>query len=100
MSKTITIYDPPSGWRYGFPREYEPLLGETIEQTLLRDGYPQSEIDAGMAQYVRFWEKSLCPHEWSGWHYHHNGGGEFENSWRECIVCGLIEKKYRGGNNG
>lgn len=61
MSKIITIYDPPSGWRYGFPREYKPLSGETIEQTLLRDGYPQKEIDAGGAEYVRFWERDDIP---------------------------------------
>ena len=39
------LYDPPAGWRYGFPKEYKPLEGETIEETLLRDGYPQFEID-------------------------------------------------------
>jgi hypothetical protein len=48
------IYDPPSGWMYGFPKPYQPLEGETLEQTLLRDGYPQKEIDIGMANYVRF----------------------------------------------
>jgi len=52
----ITIYDPPSGWRYGFPREYKPLPGESLEQTLLRDGYPQKEIDNAGADYCRFWE--------------------------------------------
>ena len=50
----MLIYDPPSGWRYGFPRAYKPLKGETLEQTLLRDGYPQREIDNGMAKHVRF----------------------------------------------
>ena len=54
----ITIYDPPSGWRYGFPREYKPLPGESLEQTLLRDGYPQKEIDNAGADYCRFWEIS------------------------------------------
>ncbi len=39
------IYDPPSGWQYGFPKEYKPLPGETLAATLLRDGYPQKEID-------------------------------------------------------
>lgn len=48
------IYDPPSGWRYGFPRPYLPQPGETLEQTLLRDGYPQREIDNGGAKYCRF----------------------------------------------
>lgn len=48
------LYDPPSGWQYGFPRPYKPLPGETLEQTLLRDGYPQKEIDWGGAKHVRF----------------------------------------------
>lgn len=51
----ITIYDPPSGWMYGFPRTYKPLEEETIEQTLVRDGYPKKEAEwAG--KYCRFWE--------------------------------------------
>ena len=53
----IKMYDPPSGWRYGFPREYNPLPGETLEETLLRDHYPAKEIEQGMAKYVRFWEQ-------------------------------------------
>lgn len=48
------LYDPPSGWMYGFPKPYKPLPGETLEQTLLRDGYPQSEIDDGGSKHVRF----------------------------------------------
>jgi hypothetical protein len=48
------LYDPPSGWRYGFPRPYEPHVGEPLEETLLRDGYPQKEIDNGGAKHVRF----------------------------------------------
>lgn len=48
------VYDPPSGWMYGFPKQYKPLPGETLAQTLLRDGYPQSEIDQGMDKHVRF----------------------------------------------
>jgi hypothetical protein len=55
----VTIYDPPSGWRYGFPKPYKPLPHETLNQTLLRDGYPQAEIDWGAANYVRFWETDL-----------------------------------------
>lgn len=53
-----TIYDPPNGWRYGFPKQYLPQQGESLAQTLLRDGYPQQEIDAGMDNHVRFWEVS------------------------------------------
>jgi hypothetical protein len=39
---------------YGFPKQYSPLAGETLEQTLLRDGYPQIEIDNAGAKYCRF----------------------------------------------
>ena len=35
------LYDPPEGWKYGFPREYLPLEGESLEDTLRRDGYPE-----------------------------------------------------------
>lgn len=55
-TEKVSIYDPPSGWRYGFPKPYRPLPGETLKQTLLRDHYPQREIDLGMAEHVRFWE--------------------------------------------
>lgn len=48
------LYDPPSGWKYGFPKPYRPLDGESLEQTLLRDGYPQKEIDNGGARHCRF----------------------------------------------
>jgi serine/threonine protein phosphatase PrpC len=50
----MLIYDPPGGWRYGFPKPYKPLDGETLAETLLRDGYPQAEIDNGMAEHCRF----------------------------------------------
>jgi hypothetical protein len=50
----MLFYDPPSGWLYGFPKAYHPLEGETLAQTLLRDGYPQLEIDRGGAEHCRF----------------------------------------------
>ena len=51
----ILLYDPPAGWRYGFPRPYLPKTDdEPLAVTLLRDGYPQKEIDAGGDKCVRF----------------------------------------------
>ena len=47
------IYDPPGGWRCGFPRAYEPLPNETLEQTLIRDGYPAGQAEFG-ARHCRF----------------------------------------------
>lgn len=52
------MYDPPSGWKYGFPKPYKPLPNESLAETLLRDGYPQHELKQitvdGVVRYVRF----------------------------------------------
>ena len=56
----MRIYDPPSGWQFGFPKEYKPLKGETFEETLFRDGYPQRLINQGMAKYCRFWSHEVA----------------------------------------
>lgn len=40
------MYDPPSGWKYGFPKPYRPKPDETTAQTLIRDGYPEQAIEA------------------------------------------------------
>lgn len=45
----MLLYDPPSGWMYGFPKPYRPQLlletrMETLADTLVRDGYPESEL--------------------------------------------------------
>jgi len=55
MTKRL-IVDPPSGWRYGFPKEMPQ--GMTIEeenQWFLENGYPQKLIDDGMLKYCRMW---------------------------------------------
>ena len=43
----MLLYDPPSGWQYGFPKEYKPErdddgVTEHISKTLKRDGYPEA----------------------------------------------------------
>lgn len=37
----VQLYDPPEGWRFGFPKPYRPLPGESLLNTLVRDGYPE-----------------------------------------------------------
>lgn len=54
MTTKDLIYDPPSGWMYGFPRPYRPLEDETLEETLIRDGYPEKDAAVG-AKHCRFW---------------------------------------------
>jgi len=49
------FYDPPSGWQYGFPKEYKPLPEEKLEDTLRRDGYPERLMEVAMMA-TRFWE--------------------------------------------
>jgi hypothetical protein len=52
--------DPPSGWRWGFPKIYDRIEdGNDVQAWLLREGYPQSEIDSlGEQFYWRSWEAS------------------------------------------
>lgn len=51
------VYDPPNGWKYDFPKLYQPKSkDEPLHETLLRDGYPEEEIKNGGAKHVRFWE--------------------------------------------
>jgi hypothetical protein len=49
--------DPPSGWKYGFPKVYDPDVDGDCTKWMLANGYPQKEIDAcGDHFYVRQWE--------------------------------------------
>lgn len=46
--------DPPSGWRYGFPKIWDPNTEPDIKVWLIASGYPQSEVDFAL-QYYRQW---------------------------------------------
>jgi hypothetical protein len=60
IKNMITIIDPPSGWKYGFPK---PIPEDRIEDVLVwlaEQGYPQSEIDGlgeNFTNYCRYWEQ-------------------------------------------
>lgn len=58
MSKKVTMVDPPSGWKYGFPKAMPPSVKEEeFNAWLVREGYPQKLIDLlGEHFYCRFWE--------------------------------------------
>ena len=63
----VTMCDPPSGWRYGFPKPLPADLpeGESIVPWLLSEGYPQHEIDAcGNYFYCRYWEQEIDDDGW------------------------------------
>ena len=51
------MIDPPSGWKYGFPKAKPDDATDTIAW-LLSEGYPQSEIDKmGSSLFIRTWEE-------------------------------------------
>lgn len=51
--------DPPSGWRYGFPKLIPPNTAKTqksLHNWLVKNGYPRKEIKSyGDRFYCRFW---------------------------------------------
>jgi len=53
--------DPPSGWKYGFPKKlaWELYSDEifSLEDWLVENGYPASEFNKdGHVYWVRFWD--------------------------------------------
>ena len=37
--------DPPSGWRYGFPKIWDPVRHPNFTAWLIQEGYPAAEIE-------------------------------------------------------
>jgi hypothetical protein len=51
------IIDPPSGWKYGFPKPIPDDITD-INKWLVEQGYPQEEIDSfGEHFCCRYWEQ-------------------------------------------
>jgi hypothetical protein len=46
--------DPPSGWRYGFPKIWDPQQEPDLQVWLIQSGYPEHEVKFGL-QYYRQW---------------------------------------------
>lgn len=50
------MVDPPSGWKYGFPKEFDSSRDGEIMDWLIQQGYPQEEKDKlGEHFHVRCW---------------------------------------------
>jgi len=54
--KTVTIVDPPSGWKHGFPKILKS--NESYEDVLRSSGYPESQIPLAL-QYSRYWTEEV-----------------------------------------
>lgn len=48
------LYDPPTGWKVGFPKPYRPEPGETLADCLRRDGYPEEYDPEWAEKHTRF----------------------------------------------
>lgn len=43
--RKVTMIDPPSGWRYGFPKPLTLGEGQSLQDWLIENDYLQAEID-------------------------------------------------------
>jgi hypothetical protein len=54
-----TIIDPPSGWKYGFPKPIPEDRLKDVIVWLVEQGYPKETIDSfGEHFYCGYWEQS------------------------------------------
>jgi hypothetical protein len=59
MKNKVKMIDPPSGWKYGFPKVLPDDVTDNLKW-LVENGYPQSEIDfLGDSFYCRHWEEEV-----------------------------------------
>jgi hypothetical protein len=62
MNKTVgskkKIIDPPSGWKYGFPKEIPENVTtlEDFKEWFIKNGYPEKDIELAL-KYSRVWEE-------------------------------------------
>ncbi|KEZ19782.1 MULTISPECIES: hypothetical protein [Sphingobium] len=59
--RKVTMIDPPHGWRYGFPKPLTLGEGQSLQDWLIENGYPQAEINAfGIAHLpCRYWTREI-----------------------------------------
>jgi hypothetical protein len=49
--------DPPSGWRYGFPRLYDPATDGDVTAWMIANGYPERLARQGLACTFTEWKE-------------------------------------------
>jgi hypothetical protein len=58
--KKVMMIDPPSGWKYGFPKVMPDPRPEDTRAWLIANGYPEKEIlSYGDHFYCRYWETEV-----------------------------------------
>jgi hypothetical protein len=56
-NKTQMMIDPPSGWRYGFPKPYNENKDGDLRAFLKSNGYPEKNIDFALENCRMFYEE-------------------------------------------
>jgi hypothetical protein len=51
--------DPPSGWRYGFPRLYDPATDGDMVEWMISNGYPETLARQGLACTFTEWKEDV-----------------------------------------
>jgi hypothetical protein len=51
--------DPPSGWRYGFPRLYDPAKDGDMVEWMIANGYPETLARQGLACTFTEWKEDV-----------------------------------------
>jgi hypothetical protein len=60
MTNKVLMIDPPSGWKYGFPKVMPDPRPEDTRAWLIANGYPEKEIlSCGDYFYCRYWETEV-----------------------------------------
>jgi hypothetical protein len=55
---TVKMIDPPSGWKYGFPKALPDPEPDDLIEWLVENDYPRGEIDQlGEYFFFRMWEE-------------------------------------------
>jgi hypothetical protein len=54
----VKMIDPPSGWKYGFPKALPDPEPDDLIEWLVASGYPKESIDQlGKHFFFRMWEE-------------------------------------------
>lgn len=52
----VKMIDPPSGWKYGFPKVFDCPDNKDLFEWLVENGYPKAAIESyGDHFYCRYW---------------------------------------------
>jgi hypothetical protein len=56
--KLVTFIDPPSGWKYGFPKVIPSPFPKNFKAWLIKNGYPKKDVELALLL-SRYWEEEV-----------------------------------------